>query len=74
MFLFEIIFNKQVFQWFSDGKLLVAAGKSNKLHIWSIEMKNLIKIINLGTKIENIKDCVLLAGPYENKVDRIRIL
>ena len=33
-------------------------------------MKNLIKIINLGTKIENIKDCVLLAGPYENKVEQ----
>lgn len=49
---------------------MVAAGRSNKIHIWSIENKVLIKVVNLEKEdFEGpVKDCFLLTGTYENKI------
>ena len=47
---------------------MLAAGRTNKIQIWSIESKDLLKTITLDDDINTIKDCIILSGFYENKV------
>ena len=47
-----------------DGRVLVGGGRSNFLHVWSMETRQLLRIIQLPSKIRHIKQLVFLPDSF----------
>ena len=48
-----------------DGRLLAAGGRSHFLHIWTLESKKLLRIIDLPTKVRIVKQLEFLADTFD---------
>ena len=48
-----------------DGRLLVAGGRSNYLHVWSLESRQLLRVIQLPPKIRVAKQLVFLPDSFD---------
>ena len=48
-----------------DGRLLVAGGRSSYLHVWSMESRQLLRVIQLPPKIRVVKQLVFLPDSFD---------
>ena len=48
-----------------DGRLLVAGGRSGFLHVWTMENRQLLRIIQLPSKIRTVKQLIFLPDSYD---------
>lgn len=48
-----------------DGRLLAAGGRSHFLHIWTLESKKLLRIIDLPTKVRVVKQLEFLSDSFD---------
>ncbi|XP_039406081.1 TBC1 domain family member 31 isoform X3 [Corvus cornix cornix] len=48
-----------------DGRTLVAGGKSNHLHLWCLESKRLIRIIQMPEKVRAVRHLEFLPGSFD---------
>ncbi|XP_077982423.1 TBC1 domain family member 31-like [Glandiceps talaboti] len=48
-----------------DGRLLVAGGKSRFLHIWTLDTRRLLRIIELPTKVKVVKQVEFLSESFD---------
>ncbi|XP_028392859.1 TBC1 domain family member 31-like [Dendronephthya gigantea] len=48
-----------------DGRLLAAGGRSHFLHIWTLESKKLLRIIDLPTKVRLVKQLNFIADSFD---------
>ncbi|XP_070574109.1 TBC1 domain family member 31-like [Ptychodera flava] len=48
-----------------DGRLLVAGGKSRFLHIWALDTRRLLRIIELPTKVKVVKQLEFLSESFD---------
>lgn len=48
-----------------DGRLLAAGGRSHFLHIWTLESKTLLRIIDLPTKVRMVKQLEFLNDSFD---------
>ncbi|XP_028919506.1 TBC1 domain family member 31 isoform X1 [Ornithorhynchus anatinus] len=58
-------FHYKVFAVTRDGRILVAGGKSNHLHLWCLETKRLLRIIQMPTKVRAIRNLEFLPDNFD---------
>ncbi|NXI38719.1 TBC31 protein, partial [Galbula dea] len=54
----------KVFAVTRDGQIFVAGGKSNHLHLWCLESKQLIKIIQMPAKVRSVRHLEFLPDSF----------
>ncbi|XP_006830895.1 PREDICTED: TBC1 domain family member 31 [Chrysochloris asiatica] len=55
----------KVFSVTRDGRILAAGGKSNHLHLWCLEAKQLFRIIQMPTKVRAIRHLEFLPDNFD---------
>lgn len=55
----------KVFAVTRDGRVLAAGGKSNHLHLWCLEAKQLFRIIQMPTKVRAIRHLEFLPDSFD---------
>lgn len=48
-----------------DGRFLVGGGRSNFLHVWTMETKQLLRIIQLPAKIRHVKQIIFVPSSFD---------
>ena len=59
-----------------DGRILAAGGKSNHIHLWCLEAKQLFRIIQMPTKVRAIRHLEFLPDSFDagsNQVSNIKV-
>nr|XP_039261457.1 TBC1 domain family member 31-like isoform X2 [Styela clava] len=54
-----------------NGKTLVAAGKSNLLHVYSLETLRIIRIVQMPPHVTSVKDILFLPDKFDNGANKI---
>lgn len=54
-----------------DGRVLVAGGRSSFLHVWTMENRQLLRIIQLPSKIRHVKQLVFLADTFDGGTSEV---
>ncbi|XP_064363908.1 TBC1 domain family member 31 isoform X4 [Dromaius novaehollandiae] len=55
----------KVFAVTRDGRIFVAGGKSNHLHLWCLESKQLLRIIQMPTKVRAVRHLEFLPDSFD---------
>ncbi|XP_061851401.1 TBC1 domain family member 31 isoform X2 [Colius striatus] len=55
----------KVFAVTRDGRIFVAGGKSNQLHLWCLESKQLIRIIQMPAKVRAVRHLEFLPDNFD---------
>lgn len=55
----------KVFAVTRDGRILAAGGKSNHLHLWCLEAKQLLRIIQMPTKVRAVRHLEFLPDSFD---------
>ncbi|XP_066121835.1 TBC1 domain family member 31 isoform X1 [Saccopteryx bilineata] len=55
----------KVFAVTRDGRILAAGGKSNHLHLWCLEAKQLFRIIQMPTKVRAVRHLEFLPDSFD---------
>ncbi|NXT11866.1 TBC31 protein, partial [Prunella fulvescens] len=66
----SVLFYK-VFAVTRDGRTLVAGGKSNHLHLWCLELKQLIRIIQMPEKVRAVRHLEFLPDSFDGGSDQV---
>ncbi|NXO04254.1 TBC31 protein, partial [Rhinopomastus cyanomelas] len=61
----------KVFAVTRDGQILVAGGKSNHLHLWCLESKELIKIIQMPAKVRAVRHLEFLTDSFDGSSSQV---
>ncbi|NWU84102.1 TBC31 protein, partial [Onychorhynchus coronatus] len=61
----------KVFAVTRDGRTLVAGGKSNHLHLWCLESKQLIKIIQMPEKVRAVRHLEFLPDSFDGGSNQV---
>ena len=48
-----------------DGRLLVGGGRSRFLHLWTLDDRKLLRIIELPKKVTSVKQLEFLADAFD---------
>ncbi|XP_053105152.1 TBC1 domain family member 31 isoform X2 [Hemicordylus capensis] len=54
-----------------DGRVLVAGGKSNHLHVWCLESQQLLRIIQMPTKVRAIRHLEFLPDSFDGGSNQV---
>ncbi|XP_039571381.1 TBC1 domain family member 31 isoform X3 [Passer montanus] len=54
-----------------DGRTLVAGGKSNHLHLWCLELKQLIRIIQMPEKVRAVRHLEFLPDSFDGGSNQV---
>ncbi|XP_028673462.2 TBC1 domain family member 31 [Erpetoichthys calabaricus] len=54
-----------------DGRMLVAGGKSNFLHLWCLDNKQLLRIIQMPPKVRTVRHVEFLPDPFDGGSSQI---
>ncbi|NXE10525.1 TBC31 protein, partial [Lophotis ruficrista] len=61
----------KVFAVTRDGRIFVAAGKSNHLHLWCLESQQLIRIIQMPTKVRAVRHLEFLPDSFDGGSNQV---
>ncbi|NXU58620.1 TBC31 protein, partial [Turnix velox] len=61
----------KVFAVTRDGRVFVAGGKSNQLHLWSLESRKLIRIIQMPAKIRAVRHLEFLPDSFDGGSNQV---
>ncbi|KFQ31900.1 TBC1 domain family member 31, partial [Mesitornis unicolor] len=61
----------KVFAVTRDGRIFVAGGKSNHLHLWSLESKQLIRIIQMPAKVRAVRHLEFLPDSFDGGSNQV---
>uniref|UniRef100_A0A8D2LSM9 TBC1 domain family member 31 n=1 Tax=Varanus komodoensis TaxID=61221 RepID=A0A8D2LSM9_VARKO len=61
----------KVFAVTRDGRVLVAGGKSNHLHLWCLESKQLLRIIQMPTKVRAVRHLEFLLDSFDGGSNQV---
>ncbi|NXT37141.1 TBC31 protein, partial [Pelecanoides urinatrix] len=61
----------KVFAVTRDGRIFVAGGKSNHLHLWCLESKQLIRIIQMPAKVRAVRHLEFLPDSFDGGTNQI---
>lgn len=59
---------------FRDGRYLVAGGKSRFIHLWSLDTRRLIRVIEMPNKVKSIRQINFLPDNFRHGVDQVMYL
>ncbi|NXO62876.1 TBC31 protein, partial [Phainopepla nitens] len=66
----SVLFYK-VFAVTRDGRTLAAGGKSNHLHLWCLELKQLIRIIQMPEKVRAVRHLEFLPDSFDGGSNQV---
>ncbi|XP_029868331.1 TBC1 domain family member 31 isoform X2 [Aquila chrysaetos chrysaetos] len=61
----------KVFAVTRDGRIFVAGGKSNHLHLWCLESKQLIRIIQMPAKVRAVRHLEFLTDSFDGGSNQV---
>ncbi|NXI67476.1 TBC31 protein, partial [Anseranas semipalmata] len=61
----------KIFAVTRDGRIFVAGGKSNHLHLWCLESKQLIRIIQMPTKVRAVRHLEFLPDSFDGGSNQV---
>ncbi|XP_019383664.1 PREDICTED: TBC1 domain family member 31 [Gavialis gangeticus] len=61
----------KIFAVTRDGRMLVAGGKSNHLHLWCLESKQLLRIIQMPTKVRAVRHLEFLPDSFDGGSNQV---
>ncbi|NXN37572.1 TBC31 protein, partial [Rhinoptilus africanus] len=61
----------KVFAVTRDGRIFVAGGKSNQLHLWCLESRNLIRIIQMPAKVRAVRHLEFVPDSFDGGSNQI---
>uniref|UniRef100_A0A8C3I719 TBC1 domain family member 31 n=1 Tax=Chrysemys picta bellii TaxID=8478 RepID=A0A8C3I719_CHRPI len=61
----------KVFAVTRDGRVLVTGGKSNHLHLWCLESKQLLRIIQMPTKVRAVRHLEFLPDSFDGGSNQV---
>ncbi|NXX75101.1 TBC31 protein, partial [Urocolius indicus] len=61
----------KVFAVTRDGQIFVAGGKSNQLHLWCLESKQLIRIIQMPAKVRAVRHLEFLPDSFDGRSSQV---
>ncbi|XP_015686093.1 TBC1 domain family member 31-like, partial [Protobothrops mucrosquamatus] len=61
----------KVFAVTRDGRVLAAGGKSNHLHLWCLESKQLLRIIQMPTQVRAIRQLEFLSDSFDGGSNQV---
>uniref|UniRef100_A0A670Y400 TBC1 domain family member 31 n=1 Tax=Pseudonaja textilis TaxID=8673 RepID=A0A670Y400_PSETE len=61
----------KVFAITRDGRVLATGGKSNHLHLWCLESKQLLRIIQMPTKVRAIRHLEFLSDSFDGGSNQV---
>ncbi|NXJ79933.1 TBC31 protein, partial [Trogon melanurus] len=61
----------KVFAVTRDGRIFVAGGKSNHLHLWCLESKRLIRIIEMPAKVRAVRHLEFLPDSFDGGSNQV---
>nr|KAI8762589.1 TBC1 domain family member 31-like [Biomphalaria glabrata] len=54
-----------------DSRYLIAGGKSRFLHLWSLDSRRVIRVIEMPNKVTSVKQLEFLQDNYQNGINQI---
>ncbi|NWU70187.1 TBC31 protein, partial [Pterocles burchelli] len=61
----------KVFAVTRDGRIFVAGGKSNRLHLWCLESRKIIRIIQMPAKVRSVRHLEFLPDSFDGGSNQI---
>ncbi|KAM3842051.1 TBC1 domain family member 31 [Vipera latastei] len=61
----------KVFAVTRDGRILAAGGKSNHLHLWCLESKQLLRIIQMPTQVRAMRQLEFLSDSFDGGSNQV---
>ncbi|XP_074842810.1 TBC1 domain family member 31 isoform X2 [Carettochelys insculpta] len=61
----------KVFAVTRDGRVLITGGKSNHLHMWCLESKQLLRIIQMPTKVRAVRHLEFLPDSFDGGSNQV---
>uniref|UniRef100_A0A803TYR1 TBC1 domain family member 31 n=1 Tax=Anolis carolinensis TaxID=28377 RepID=A0A803TYR1_ANOCA len=61
----------KVFAVTRDGRVLAAGGKSNHLHLWCLDSKQLLRIIQMPTKVRSVRHLEFLPDSFDGGSNQV---
>lgn len=55
----------------SDGKSLAAGGRSNLLHLWCLESKQLVRVIQMPTQVRTVRQLEFLPDSFDGGASQV---
>ncbi|XP_075776286.1 TBC1 domain family member 31 isoform X3 [Pelodiscus sinensis] len=65
------VLHYKVFAVTRDGRVLVTGGKSNHLHVWCLESKQLLRIIQMPTKVRAVRHLEFLPDNFDGGSNQV---
>ncbi|XP_039380277.1 TBC1 domain family member 31 [Mauremys reevesii] len=65
------VLHYKVFAVTRDGRMLVTGGKSNHLHLWCLESKQLLRIIQMPTKVRAVRHLEFLPDSFDGGSNQV---
>ncbi|ESO96315.1 hypothetical protein LOTGIDRAFT_227074 [Lottia gigantea] len=62
----------KVFATTRDGRLLAAGGKTRFIHLWSLDTRRILRIIELPNKVTSVKQLEFLPDSFQTGVDQFQ--
>lgn len=56
----------------SDGKRLAAGGRSNLLHLWCLDSKQLVRVIQMPTQVRTVRQLEFLPDSFDGGANQVR--
>lgn len=55
----------------SDGKSLVAGGRTNLLHLWCLDSKQLVRVIQMPTQVRTVRQLEFLPDSFDGGASQV---
>lgn len=55
----------------SDGKSLAAGGRSNLLHLWCLDSKQLVRVIQMPTQVRTVRQLEFLPDSFDRGASQV---
>ena len=56
---------------FRDGRILAAAGRSRFIHLWALDTRKLLRIVELPEKVTSIKQVLFLPDNFDGGASQV---
>ena len=56
---------------FRDGRILAAAGRSRFIHLWALDTRKLLRIVELPEKVTSVKQVLFLPDNFDEGASQV---
>lgn len=60
------------FFFISDGKSLVAGGRSNLIHLWCLDSQQLVRVIQMPTQVRTVRQLEFLPDSFDRGASQVQ--